>query len=54
MWSKARGIFKGVMRDSDQYWEESTGNNSVKSTYNQLTWVRIDGKIYMRSSHLED
>ena len=42
------------MRDSDQYWEDSTGNTSVKSTYNQLTWVRIDGKIYMRSGHLED
>ena len=52
MWSKERGIFKGVMRESDQYWEESRGNTSVKNEYKQVTWVRIDGKIYLRSGHL--
>lgn len=54
MWSKERGIFKGKMRESDQYWEESKGNTAVKSEYKQVTWVRIDGKIYLRSGHLEN
>ena len=54
MWSKERGMFKGVMRASDQYWEESKGDTSVKSIYKQVTFVRIDGKVYLRSGHLED
>ena len=47
-------MFKGVMRSSDQYWEESKGDTSVKNIYKQVTFVRIDGKVYLRSGHLED
>lgn len=43
MFSHNRGLFKGLARDSDLYWEESSGCTEVASTYKNLTFVRIDG-----------
>lgn len=52
MFSPERGLFRGEMRESDQYWEDSTGCTEVKSTYKDVSMVNIDGQIYIRSSHL--
>ena len=54
MFSVQRGLFKGEMRTSDWYWDESKGATDVKNTYTDVTFVVIDGQVHMRSSHLPD
>ena len=54
MWSKERGIFKGERKADTNYWEDSNGNYECRREYNQVTFVRIDGKVHIRSSHLPD
>ena len=42
------------MRDSDWLWNDSSGSSEGQSTYDNVTFVVIDGQLHMRSSHLPD
>jgi len=54
MWSHERGLYKGNRNNDTHYWDESSGNADVRSIYKQVTFVRIDEKVYLRSGHLPD
>ena len=40
------------MRTSDWLWNDSTGDS--ETNYKDVSFVLIDGQVYMRSSHLPD
>lgn len=52
MYSKQRGLWKGEMRTSDWLIGDMSGNN--ETNYEDVSFVLIDGQVYMRSSHLPD
>jgi hypothetical protein len=45
-------MFKGLMTGDDWEWEKSHGTAEVKGVYKEVTFVLIDGKMHIRSSHL--
>jgi len=42
------------MDKTDWSWANSDGNRECKDVYKDVTFVTIDGKVHLRSSHLPD